>query len=575
MRAIGALEHRYDYDGYTVCGPCFGQLQAQDEFAERLTANAAPQPLIEMPVPRRPIPAAVATELPPEDAVDEDTVAEFAYIPSTPATTHRPPVRQKPKPPSPVLWTTITLLFSLSLTAGTVYLFKSGVLNQPKKPAPPDKLIVATELDGDLRLSRAAAMTAAAGGNLQTAVSKVEEALQRIRQDGSDHYNNQQRDFESLLTTYRSELAKSDNPRSPEPKPNPPNPDARAEIEQLIASAEQSSATGSKPAAALKLETALKIAKRDPPKYAGEIKRIEQQLGEVRGPPAEPPGLPPRPPIPITPPQGELESLLSTNVDRLHMSGWEALRRKSPVIAGAYFDRVLKLDSVHAQAQLGKLVVTHDPRDVVGMTTGLERIGRLRGGSDGRLALAITVLDADPGRAALLLREQLASAPNDDEQVLNILGLALQRCDEKEIDTLDLTAARQLYLQKEERLHQSRPGQKRWGAQWLPSAKAEANWTAWRTLRERLPATARRLEDADARYQQALRFYEGLRASTAKPESLAAAQVRMIAARKERETAIQDGRQIQADLAQLGKPPFGESPILVDALVKRVVAVNR
>jgi hypothetical protein len=45
-------------------------------------------------------------------------------------------MRKKSKKPSPVLWGTITLLFSAVLTGGTVYLFKSGALQRAvQKPA--------------------------------------------------------------------------------------------------------------------------------------------------------------------------------------------------------------------------------------------------------------------------------------------------------------------------------------------------------------------------------------------------------------------------------------------------------
>ena len=86
-------------------------------------------------------------------------------------------ISKKPKPkPSAALWTGITVAFSLCLTLGTIYLFKSGVLSM--KPGPP-KPVVIHDAEAVPRFNALmdAANTAMAGKDYLSAVTALDQVL--------------------------------------------------------------------------------------------------------------------------------------------------------------------------------------------------------------------------------------------------------------------------------------------------------------------------------------------------------------------------------------------------------------
>lgn len=129
-------------------------------------------------------------------------------------------------------------------------------------------------------------------------------------------------------------------------------------------------------------------------------------------------------------------------------------------------------------------------------------------------------------RAAKLLTEWLTKHPSDqpDEDLLNILGTALFIADQHTSGKSMLEHFAQIYQQENERLEQTRPGEKRWGVEWM-SAPVVDQKMAERTKALSDYAQNSRLADSSFKQWQDMQgYYNTFTANGARRASLAQVQ---------------------------------------------------
>ena len=90
-------------------------------------------------------------------------------------------------------------------------------------------------------------------------------------------------------------------------------------------------------------------------------------------------------------------------------------------------------------------------------------------------AAAAHIADRNNARAAKLIKDYLTANPKEaDEPMVNALGTALMAATPQERNNPLFSQAAQFYETANKRLEAARPGQKRFGMEWLPAEQAEA-----------------------------------------------------------------------------------------------------
>jgi tetratricopeptide (TPR) repeat protein len=102
-------------------------------------------------------------------------------------------------------------------------------------------------------------------------------------------------------------------------------------------------------------------------------------------------------------------------------------------------------------------------------------------------AAAAHSADRNNARAAKLIKDYLTANPREaDEPMANALGTALTAATPQERNNAFFTQAAQFYETVNKRLEAARPGQKRFGMEWMPAAEAEAKQRALTSQQKQL-----------------------------------------------------------------------------------------
>src|SRR5688572_10585674 len=102
-------------------------------------------------------------------------------------------------------------------------------------------------------------------------------------------------------------------------------------------------------------------------------------------------------------------------------------------------------------------------------------------------AAAAHSADRNNARAAKLIKDYLTANPKEaDEPMVNALGTALTAATPQERNNAFFTQAAQFYETANKRLEAARPGQKRFGMEWLPATEAETKQRALASQQKQL-----------------------------------------------------------------------------------------
>jgi hypothetical protein len=133
----------------------------------------------------------------------------------------------------------------------------------------------------------------------------------------------------------------------------------------------------------------------------------------------------------------------------LHGMAVAYLKLKEAPKAGELFDDTAPLGSAVARSPNREMVINRAALDIIQRTKAM--------------------------RAAKSLTAWLEKHPGDkpDEDLLNILGTALFIAEQHTTGKSKLDQFAQVYQKENERLEKTRPGEKRWGVEWLPAREAD------------------------------------------------------------------------------------------------------
>jgi tetratricopeptide (TPR) repeat protein len=113
-------------------------------------------------------------------------------------------------------------------------------------------------------------------------------------------------------------------------------------------------------------------------------------------------------------------------------------------------------------------------------------------------AAAAHIADHNNARAAKLIKDYLTANPREvDEPMVNALGTALTAASTQERNNPLFAQAASFYETANKRLEGARPGQKRFGMEWLPTAEAEAKQRALSSQQKQLDLLDQALASAE------------------------------------------------------------------------------
>src|SRR4051794_8116787 len=116
-------------------------------------------------------------------------------------------------------------------------------------------------------------------------------------------------------------------------------------------------------------------------------------------------------------------------------------------------------------------------------------------------AAAALIRTKNPMRAAKFLREYMAAHPGEaDESALDALGTALSQADDQSMKLKFFKDCVAFYDQMNAKLEATRPGEKRWGSQWLPAKEADRKLREYKDHLAQIDKLQREIEDAQAKY---------------------------------------------------------------------------
>src|SRR5688572_2651388 len=115
-------------------------------------------------------------------------------------------------------------------------------------------------------------------------------------------------------------------------------------------------------------------------------------------------------------------------------------------------------------------------------------------------------------RAVKFLRDYIGQRPGTpDEDALNAIATCLSQADNIARNNKFFQDSVKFYEAHNAKLEQTRPGEKRWGIEWLPAAEAERKINRMKAEEAKLAAIDRRLGDAQRRFNAASSNYENAR----------------------------------------------------------------
>jgi Trypsin-like peptidase domain len=116
-------------------------------------------------------------------------------------------------------------------------------------------------------------------------------------------------------------------------------------------------------------------------------------------------------------------------------------------------------------------------------------------------ASAALIRTHNPMRAAKFLRDYMAAhASEADETALNALGTALSQADDQSRNLKFFKDCVAFYDQMNAKLEATRPGEKRWGSQWLPAKEADKKFKEYKDRLAEIDKLQREINDAQAKY---------------------------------------------------------------------------
>lgn len=129
-------------------------------------------------------------------------------------------------------------------------------------------------------------------------------------------------------------------------------------------------------------------------------------------------------------------------------------------------------------------------------------------------------------RAAKALTSWLQKHPGDhpDEDLLNILGTALFIADQHTTGKSKLEEFAQIYQKENERLEQTRPGEKRWGVEWLPEREVDKKMAERTKVLSDYAEYSRRAAAALSQWQTLQGYYNTFTANGVRKASLGQVQ---------------------------------------------------
>jgi hypothetical protein len=163
-------------------------------------------------------------------------------------------------------------------------------------------------------------------------------------------------------------------------------------------------------------------------------------------------------------------------------------------------------------------------------------------------AAAMNLPDA-PQQSAKLLREYMSDASRPlNEQMQNLLGLAISR-----MDVTKRVSVQAFYADYDKRLEAGKP-QRRWGSQWLDADEVDAKWSRLNdTLSAASTAAKAHRETVDAANREGFRVIDMMSSGT--DAEIAQAKAAMQEARKIESAAQEKLKQAQDSLTA-AQPPF-------------------
>jgi tetratricopeptide (TPR) repeat protein len=240
--------------------------------------------------------------------------------------------------------------------------------------------------------------------------------------------------------------------------------------------------------------------------------------------------------------------------------GRQALARERYADALDAFKEAAKLDPKSSEALHGAGLASYylgKPNDAVAY---LEKAYALTNGAERRIVfnLAAAALKPNPMRSVKVARDYLARpTTGPDEQMLNLLGAALNRAEDK--TTTYYADSRKFYFDYEKRLESKRgDGRRRWGTEWVPASDAAARWQAYETKANAVVALRKDVDRADLRLKrEADRTQDILHGMMLRSEKEQHdARARLKAALKDRDRLRVQLKKAESQLDGLEKPPF-------------------
>lgn len=222
------------------------------------------------------------------------------------------------------------------------------------------------------------------------------------------------------------------------------------------------------------------------------------------------------PAIPNVPVAQDPELKKRKTVEALLTQGGEALAANEYKGARDAFLDVLQLDAKQSSAMLGLGYAYLQLNDNTRARDMIERSITFSGATGTPISReqAINVAVAhlrtrNQMRAAKFIRDYMAVAKGPvDETALNALGAALMNADEQAKKNRFWADGVAFYEQMNAKLEATRPGEKRWGVQWMPAAQANQKIQAMQQAQGHANQLGQQEENAERNYARTKSAYE-------------------------------------------------------------------
>lgn len=234
-------------------------------------------------------------------------------------------------------------------------------------------------------------------------------------------------------------------------------------------------------------------------------------------PAAAKPEFPPAAGGAATKPVGVDAAKQKRNLDALLLQGIDAMAAEDYKAARDAFFDALSIDPRNGRT-LEALGTTYIKLNDVPRARGFLERAAVSGAPVTRsLAVntaSILLRSKNAMRAAKFVRDYIAANPAapPDEDCLNALATALAQADDTSRLNKFFAETIAFYESYNAKLEATRPGQKRWGAQWMSAKAAEVKLQKYKAEQEKLNALGRQMTQARARFTKVEADYSALKA---------------------------------------------------------------